>query len=142
MMLGSLWQHAFHGVSLVHNHSRAAKHEQGLHAKPEFVCKIEEAAVAIPGRRVLIPLHHAALQARKARRVETVRSVQSDFARGLHYDMEYAKRRDDLFCPSRTDAVMPEEVGRGAYWKAWLPRAMLRTTFSFQGCRDAARSQK
>ena len=103
-------------------------------------------------RQLLVPLHHASLASRRARRQERKKALADGFsqgesrpellmrARALHHDMTHATRRDDLMHPAR-DKACPRG---GSSWKTWTPLAMLQVTFDqlSRSLRDIAKSRR
>ena len=67
-------------------------------------------------------------------------------ARANHNDLNAAVRIDDLVCEDRRSRLLGLQRAdrRGARWKIWVPRAMLRVSFQdiVMGYREAARVYK
>ena len=67
-------------------------------------------------------------------------------ARANHIDMTAAVRIDDIVCDDRRSRLLGLQRAerRGAQWKIWLPRAMLRCSFQdiVMGYREAGRTYK
>ena len=130
-LLGFVWSAALNAAADLRVAARAKRE-----VKAEV--KIEQAKRS-RGRLgpPLVPLHHVLAKQRhvdrQVRRADDLRI----HAMHLQHDRQFAKTADDLLHVRERPA---HERRRGAQWKVWLPRAMLRVAFDLtKGLREVAR---